>query len=441
MLKPLLALANLTDALRELDRPVSLPRATILCAIDAAEPVRFGAGGAEQILVRQPRATLRLRVEGPALAKHEVESVTWRMNDGEPRPMPLDKASGDTLTQPLDLGSCGVYHVQVCLRTREVEPQVITRDLVVRYQPPPPKIRLEAPVAPRLTVREARSRLKAGFEPGTPGQRVVFTLRKGRGEPRPIPGGVDESVTLVPGENVLELRAVNEGALAGYEEYETDQRTIVFEFQPKTAPQFSLAAVVLLAGSQADALLAMPVHPGRTVMVGSAKVRVRGGISAAEPLSSAQIENRQLTAFRPNTSRAFQIDEVVSLKPGEQELLFRAKSENSAEAETRLTIDYRPPLPLLTLTEPDPDLLAHRGQGPGPGRAPGRVHPAGRLPASDLQPFEVTIRVTNGGRPVAQDGGEVITIPSVDLPIRVSCTPPVFLPPRCGSSRAITVSR
>src|SRR5262249_51213385 len=138
LLKAVLDHANLTDALRELEKPVSLPRATILTAVDAADPVRFAAGGAEQVLGRQPRVTRRLRVQGRSLGKGEVESATWRVNDGPPRPIPLEGATGDTLTQALDLGARGVYRVQVCLRTREAEPQEVTRDLVLRYQPPAP---------------------------------------------------------------------------------------------------------------------------------------------------------------------------------------------------------------------------------------------------------------------------------------------------------------
>src|SRR5262249_24977805 len=52
LLKPLLTHASLADALRELDRPVALPRATLFCEVEGAGPVRFGDGAAEQILVR-----------------------------------------------------------------------------------------------------------------------------------------------------------------------------------------------------------------------------------------------------------------------------------------------------------------------------------------------------------------------------------------------------
>jgi WD40 repeat protein len=426
LLKPVLALANLTEALRVVDRPVALPRATIRCAIDAADPVRFGAGGADQLLVRQPRVTLRIRVEGPTLAKNEIESVTWRVDDGEPRPIPLDGATGDTLIQPVDLARRGAYHVRVCLRTREAEPQEVTRDIVVRHQPPPPTIRLTSPAEPRLTVREAQARIKATVEPGTSGQRVTVTLRKSGGKPQPMGGTVDEAVTLVPGENVLELLAVNDGALAGYEEFESDRRTVVLVFQPKAAPQFALTSVAPVTHPQTDGPPAAPVtiEPGRSVTVEASKVRVLGRISAEEPLATVRIDDRALTGFRPGSVREFDIAEEVSLKPGEQVLSLRAKTANSADAETRLTVVYRPPLPTLTLTDPDPDRSLTEGRDPLAAEVRGTLAPPDGTPAADLQPFDVVIRVSNGGQPVAQDGGEALILPSNRLadPQRVAAT-------------------
>ena len=178
LLRLLLAHASLTEALRELDRPVAIPRATIFCAVDANVPVRFGDGAAEQVLVRQPRVTLRMRVQGPSIQKNEVESITWRINDGKPQPLLLDGNNGDSLVQEVDLSTRGIYRMQVCLRTREAEPQEVTRDLVLRYQPPPPTIKLENSTEGRQTVREAQVRFKATVEPGSASQKVAVSLRK-----------------------------------------------------------------------------------------------------------------------------------------------------------------------------------------------------------------------------------------------------------------------
>jgi WD40 repeat protein len=408
LLKPLLAHGNLTDALREIDVPAALPKATILCSVDAAGPPRLG-GGAEHILVRQPHVTLRLRVLGPSLGKNEVESVTWRVNDGVPNSIPLKDAAGETLTQPVDLRARGVYRVKVRLRTREVEPQEVTRDLVLRYQPPPPRIRWDDPPQPRRTVREAQFRLKAAAEPGAPGQRVIVTLRKDQGQPQPKGLAIDESAPLVPGENVLELRAANEGALAGYEEFETARRTVVLVFQPQPAPQFLLTAVKPLAPPSEP----VKIEPGKPVTVGADKVRVQGRIVATEPLTTAAFGDRRLTDFRPNAVKEFAIDEEVTLKPDGQELRFRAKTANSTEAETRLTVVYRPPLPALTLTDPEPDRSLYEGKDAREVELKGSLTPPDGLPPADLQPYQAALRVTNNERPVPQEGGqETVVIPS-----------------------------
>ena len=127
---------RLSVAVGEYDRTRALSDGSV--AIDGVDPVRFGGEAAEQILIRQPKATLRMRIQGPSIAKNEVETISWRLNDGEWQTVPLNQAAGDSITQSLDLPKRGIARVQMRVRTREREPQQVTRDLVLRYQPPPP---------------------------------------------------------------------------------------------------------------------------------------------------------------------------------------------------------------------------------------------------------------------------------------------------------------
>ena len=243
------------------------------------------------------------------------------------------------------------------------------------------------------------------------------TVQNGQVNPRPVAGNVDETVTLAPGENVLEFRAINDGALAGYEEFESARRAVVIDFQPKPAPRISLVTIVPLAHPQTEASpgARIDIEPGRPTIVAAGRVRVRGRITGDESLLAARIGERALTKFQPAVGKAFTIDEIVTLKPGDQELRFRAKSANSAEAEARLTITYRPPLPLLMLTDPDPDLALTEGKDDPTVEVRGPLALPEGVPAFDLQPFAVIVRVTNGGRLVAQAGGDTITVPSSRL--------------------------
>jgi hypothetical protein len=399
LLKALLAHGNLADALRELDKPVSLPKPTLILALGDAAAVPNGQ--AEQVLVRDPRVTFRLKVGGPSLARNEVESVTWQVNDGEPHPMPLAAARGEMLSETVDLKERGVYRVKFRLRTREAEPQVATRELVLRYQPPPPHIRIDSPVESQLVVQEARFPLKAVVEPRTKGQAVTVSLRRGGAKPEPKDLRIEESVALAPGENVLELRAENEGALAGYEEFESERRSVVLVFQKKEAPTllFTKVVPVALPGDP------VTVEPGRPVTVAAGKVRVQGRIEAAEKLTLAMLGNRPLAGFKPDAAGRFDIDEEVALKPDGQELSFRAKSANSDEAAAGLRIVYRPPLPVFKLTGPDPNSVLYEGKDPREVEVTGLWAPPDGLAPADLQPFQVVLRVANGGRPVRQDGG------------------------------------
>src|SRR5205814_10641684 len=136
---------------------------------------------------------------------------------------------------------------------------------------------------------------------------------------------------------------------------EADRRTVVLVFQPKDAPQISLSS--LTVGG-----MAVDVEPGRPTTVAAGKVRVQGHITATEPLTVAMLGDKPLSGFRPNAAKEFAIDEEVVLKPDDQELRFRSKTANSVEAETRLRVVYRPPLPTLTLTEPDPDRSLTEGK-------------------------------------------------------------------------------
>lgn len=407
LLKSLLASANVTDAIRALERAAALPRATIFCSVEGAGPVQFGDGATDQVLVHEPRAKLQLRVQGPSVERREIDSLTWRLDGGAVYPISLDNVTGDSLAQTIDLGARGIHRVQINLRTRETEAQSVTRDIAFRYQPPAPRVRIENLKEGQSTVREARLQFKGEVSPGVAGQKVKVNLRNGLSETTLSDLKFDQTITLVPGENVLELKATNDGALPGYEDSETTSRTFVVVFQPKEAPTISLSAVA--AAGQAD----VRIEPGRPTVVETKKVRIQGRVTAAEPLTAASVGEASVRGFRPNSIRDLAIDEEVTLKPGEQDFVFKAKSANSDEAVARLKIAFRPQLPILTLTDPDPDLTLVEGKDAREIQVRGRLTPPEGITTSDWQQFEVVFRVSNLGKPVLQEGDNLsITLPS-----------------------------
>jgi WD40 repeat protein len=407
LLRSLLTNANLGDALRELDRPVSVPRPTIFCSIDGVDPVRFGGEATEQILIRQPKATLRMRIQGPSIAKNEVENISWRLNDGEWQTVSLNQAAGDSITQSLDLPKRGIARVQMRVRTREREPQQVTRDLVLRYQPPPPSIQLVGQTESRIVVRDPQFRLKAAVQPASAGQKAIVRLRQGDKSPQQKQLQIDETIALEPGENVLELTAANDGALAGFEEFETDRKTLVVVLQTKAAPQITFASLAEespLAPPGAEIMLV----PGRPIVTTARIVRIQGKIVGANPLTVAQIGDTPLTGFRPGAAAEFAFDQKVTLKPESQNFVFRSQTAGSPVVESQLTIVHRPSLPLLTLTDPVPDRVLTEGKDPLEVEVKGTITPPDGLPAEQLAPYQIVLRVMNV-LPVPQsDGVETI---------------------------------
>ena len=76
-------------------------------------------------------------------------------------------------------------------------------------------------------------------------------------------------------------------------------------------------------------------------------------------------------------------------------------------ASAGLRVVYRPPLPALTLTDPVADIALFEGKDDRAVAVRGDFARPDGLPRSDLQPFEVVLRVFNNGQLVPQDGDPV----------------------------------
>src|SRR5262249_29684351 len=155
----------------------------------------------------------------------------------------------------VDLDKRGVYRVQVRLRTREDNPQVITRSVVLRFQPPPPTVSLVDPKVARATVRAEKFALRGKIELSTPGAPVEVKLLHNNNPGEPLKPGADGMVThdlkLVRGENRLELIAANSDPLPGFEQAEQARAIAVVVFDPPGAPEITVDAVLPEGAEQA----------------------------------------------------------------------------------------------------------------------------------------------------------------------------------------------
>src|SRR5262249_22779406 len=95
-----------------------------------------------QVPVRTPAVTLRVAVLRRPL--NTLKTLTWRLDDGAEQPLPLDGADAREVSVPLRLGR-GIHRVRVAARTPEAADREYAAELAVRYQPPPPTVKPDAP--------------------------------------------------------------------------------------------------------------------------------------------------------------------------------------------------------------------------------------------------------------------------------------------------------
>lgn len=370
LLGPLVAHADLQAALDATKKPIPRPEIRLALFPDEKEAAPITADERGHLPLRQKKAHLKVTVEGPSL-RDEVASLVWQMgDDGKPQALDLGKAEGQTYLVPLEFRDPGIVRLQVRLQTREADPRQAAESMLVRYQPPAPRITFAdealerdfraSPVV-RREAAAAEFALKAKVTPaeGTP---MTVSLEHG---PRkhPSPGTeVDQKIQLEPGENVVRLWAVNRDALKGFEEQETTERTLVVLFKPE-GPRLTLRAVRPLLPGAED----MPLPPGRTVVVPASRVRLVGTLTAGARIERLEVRRGTdtLAAFQPGAQEVDLDRKELELKlsPGQQDLQLWAQiaggkleplQEGKRPVERKL--EYRPLLPELVWIEPGQNL-------------------------------------------------------------------------------------
>jgi WD40 repeat protein len=382
LLKHLLARGSLADALEDFDKekkakPLPPPEMTL------------GIDDMDRQLVHQPRSTLRLRIE--AIPVDRLASVQWQI-DNQPW-QPFAETGGADYAQPIELQR-GRHQVQVRLRTREEVPQEFTRQLAVTYQPLPPVVEprgaaAEATTNQALKVEREAFSLEAAVQPGVPGEKVLVQLYHQHQPVDPSPssdGKIARTIKLRPGNNRIEVIAVNQGARPGAEGPETGRLVLNVNYIPPRPPEvvppplIALEAIVpLLGGTEPGP--PQPIQPGQPVIVMGRFVRLVGSIKAEKALALAQrvdADGRSvdLAKFTPGAARVHAIDEALTLLPGSQKITVRARTATSKVAQQVVVILYRPSLPRPELAAtPAGPAFYDEGQGPPEVRLSGRLVP------------------------------------------------------------------
>ncbi len=396
ILRHLVARAALAPALDDWNREAP-PRPNLVLWIDEAgvRPAERDKDG--RAVVRGPRMTLRLAVDN--IPPEKVASVRWQLDGGEPRDFGKDFESELAAVLPTLALKRGPHEVRAVLRTVEAEPQEYVERLPLLFVPAPPPRLAFAPAwlkkhfgdrpGRALAVRQEEFEIEAEARPGAFGQKIKVTLKHGDDPPKEVGTAVKQTVKLRPGENRLEVLAENDGAVPETRDHESAVERLVVVYSPPAAAP----AVVLESVQPAET---NPPAEGRPVVVRRGKVRVRGRVTAGEELTEATRDGRPLPRFDAGKHKEFAFDEELTLKPGEQQVRFRAKTATGPAAERVLTLDYRPELPAVALTAPRPDDDLCDGRDPLETRLEARLAPA-------AEPLPVVVRLRVNGEEVKTD--------------------------------------
>ncbi len=426
LLRDLVDEADLNKGLKRwLDRQPPPPQPGLTLWIERTAPQAEG-----DVIVRQTDPTLRVKIDGLASMK-EVKSVTWRLDQEAERNLDLAKAEDRELSAVLKLpGVRGRHQVRVAITTRGFEPVVKTEVLTLRYLPPRPTVRLVAPPDPSegsedaeaadkpvvLATEEPKLELEARIAPGAKGQAVRGVVRL-RGKEDALPASAEErtlkrSFDLSPGENLIEIVAVNDGADKERAEEESASRRVLVTYKAKAkVPPPRIALEATASPDQKPEA----IERGKKLVVSSPTLLLTGKIvSDGENLAEARlhgVEKKDLQGFRANQAREFALKESLTLKPGVQKFRMTARGVASDLAETDVTVEYQPPLPTVLIKEPKPDAKLYDD----------RDKPAIRLvaeltPPADPQPFEAVLIVNDKEQKLPVDPKQ--TRLEADVPLR-----------------------
>jgi WD40 repeat protein len=365
----------------------ALPAPKLATLVEAnGQPLLADANG--HYLVRQPRATVKLDVLGRSL--DSLDAVTWQVADGAAQRFDLNQAA-QRLSLPVQL-TRGLQRVRFAAEVPEIGASGDWRELLLRYQPPAPRLEPDAKNR-QFVVDKPAFTLKAQVHPGLAGEPVMvrivhrnkdktlFEEKKEHTIDPAKPLAVEKALQLQPGWNRVEITAVNNRALAGFESVEA-ATPLVWEitlFQKAKPPDITLEGI----GTESPLRVAVSQFEMRGQVEAKEEITKaeweRDGEGKPAPLGRLQAGDKKLT-----------LREKVVLKPGLQTLRLRAKSVTSDPAERTIAILFVPPVPNAALTTPQPDYVV-----PGDGESIDIEVKARLSVPAEAHPFQ-TFLVRNG---------------------------------------------
>jgi WD40 repeat protein len=332
----------------------------------------------DHIVVRHPEVDFTVTLDERPLSS--LSALTWRLDGGAEKDLKSDDPETSQFVETLTLKKRGRHRFEVTARSLGFPSEVVREWLDVVFQPDPPKV-VYKPERPQLAAKDAGGQIfvdtdnfpfTAQIEPKLTHEEVHVTLRhwhqghKVKEEsktfsPKEVKEGkltFPQQLTLGSGENTVEVEAVYGNAPDDVREEPGLLSQSIFYSKAKP-PEIAFERVNLAPEKEGDVLRA--VDPSRPVVVRVLDLRLLGTIKAdKEPLKEAWLDRgvkkgaTELSNFKPGEKVTFKFDELIKLKDedGAQTIRIRAKTKTSDEAECSLTFQYRPPLPVVSITQP-----------------------------------------------------------------------------------------
>ncbi len=416
LLEHLMSQATLPDqSARALDRPSM--------SIRLKQPGQETVSADQQGPLRLVGQEAELELEIRSLAADQVDTVTWRVGQTQPKPLePISRQVWSARLSDLPLER-RAWQVNLSLTTAEAQPQTFTEDVSLVYQPPAPVFEQVRPAAELSTTKDQLLAISAevrSLESATAGLNVSLTHTAGQREvlARQFSGEgqlkVDESIDLQPGDNTITLTATNASAPPGEE---APERTVLVRritYNPAAVPAAQLLVEAVLPDRGERRMLTS--DRSQPFVVDSPTLSLEGRIGAQKPLEQAEwsLDDKRtpFSGFAKSTVARLNVRESIALTPGPQRIGCVARAERGLPTEVSLTVDYRPRLGETFLTAPRADSEFFEG------RDPRRITVSGRIgPAEDKRPCQAVV-LLNGqaaGEPLAIDEGAETFSTEVEL--------------------------
>ncbi len=383
-------------------------RVTAITSDDATvEPIN-----GRELVLRDPRAQLLL--ETLDIRDEAVRTLEWSAGG---RRFPFRSVQPGVWSSPLSEAALpyGRHTIDVTITSADDPPRQTSRQLILRLQPPAPKVSRVEPDAATLTTDSRDFVFRASVQTERPAIAKLEQLSSDAPDASwefqlTSSGPIQQTLTLLPGPNRLRLTVRNRDMIPGLAEF-ADAETTVLENtiirQTNEPPELRLLAIVDGNGQ--------PVEPTDGVFTSTTpRVSLHARVHASQAVTTVNLQSADVSTplrIPEDNPTDFPLHEQVILQPGENKVTLAA-AMGPRKSHLVARIRYVPQVPSIQLVEPHEKVV----------RIPATTRPGIQLPiraavSASEHPWTPTLRLD--GQPLSnltltvEDGELSTSVPLV----------------------------